>query len=93
MPAGNRSGEVARRTRSQQNGFVVRWRVAGVVVWAAFGGIFYGWGTEYGPVFSDPPEERSLGAAVAKAVVFGLVLLVFGVARLIFRERRVRGSS
>jgi hypothetical protein len=51
-------------------------RVAGIILWASIGGVFFGWGTEYGPVFSDPPAERSVGDAVAKAIVFGLFLAV-----------------
>jgi hypothetical protein len=61
-------------------------RVAGVVLGALIGGVLFGWGTEYGPVFSDLPAERSVGEAVAKSIVFGLLLLGFGVVRLA-RER------
>jgi hypothetical protein len=43
----------------------------------------------YGPVFSDPPAERSVGDAVAKGIVFGQFLLGFGVLRLV-RERHDR---
>jgi hypothetical protein len=57
-------------------------RIAGVVLWALIGGVLFGWGTEYGPVFSDPPAERSVGNAVAKGIVFGLFLLGVGVVRL-----------
>jgi hypothetical protein len=58
-------------------------RVAGVVLWALIGGVIFGWGTEYGPVLSDPPAERSVGDAVAKGIVFGLFLLGLGVVRLV----------
>jgi hypothetical protein len=51
-------------------------RVAGIILWASIGGVFFGWGTEYGPVFSDPPAERSVDDALAKAIVFGLFVAV-----------------
>lgn len=67
---------------------VVRGVVA-AIGWAVVGGVVFGWGTEYGPVLSDPPAERSPGQAVGKAVIFGLILLVLFLVETERRRRRV----
>jgi hypothetical protein len=61
-------------TKSRTESAVMR--VPGIILWASIGGVLFGWGTEYGPVFSDPPAERSVGDALAKAIVFGLFVAV-----------------
>jgi hypothetical protein len=49
-------------------------KVVGTVLGALLGGVLYGFGSEYGPAFSDPPEQRSIGGALVKAGFFSLFM-------------------
>ena len=64
----------------------MRWRVAGVVVWAVLGGIFFV-SVQYAPVLGDP-AKRPLGTDFVRGLLFALFLLVFGLVRQVMREHR-----
>ena len=62
----------------------------------AVGGVLaialYGFGAEYAPILEDQSDVPSIGGALARAAVFGVVLLGVGLLRKV-RERRDAQSS
>lgn len=66
------------------------WRkVVGVIVGTVAGALFVGFGVEYWPIFGDPSAERSIGGALAGAVLYGTCMLGIRLVQVFWDRRGV----
>lgn len=61
--------------------------MVGVIVGTVASAAFFGFGVEYWPIFSDSAVERSVGRALAGALVLGTCMAGVRLVH-VFRDRR-----